>query len=91
MTHQDIFQPRRPVPRAIYDALQKAQEGRNRNPNWQQDELAEIWRETNHQRALLGKGPVSIKDVEAKERHAVGHIDYAMKVAYYCEELVNQP
>lgn len=45
----------------------------------------------NGERALLGKGPLRLADVERVEQIAVGHFDYTHKFTLYCAELVGSP
>lgn len=83
-----MFRPRRAIPQAIYDRLDKEQARRKDNPNWIEDEILALWEETNRQRAMLGKGPIALEKVKDAESMAMGHIDYTAKCAYYCAELV---
>ena len=55
---------------------------------WICEERACVQREINHQRAFLGKPPVSIDDVERAERTALGHSDYTRKFAHAAADLV---
>lgn len=57
-------------------------------PQWIDLELLAVWTATNEERARLGKGPVSLEAVRRVDRGACGHIDYSIKLALGCEELV---
>jgi hypothetical protein len=55
---------------------------------WIQSELNALLIATNKELANIGKEPVTIEDIRRVELMAQGHIDYRLKVALYCEELV---
>lgn len=42
------------------------------------------------ERALLGKGPVTLDACRTADRMASGHVDYCRKIAYYGRDLVLQ-
>ena len=88
----DIFRPRRSPAREIYDAF--VNESKNRpgrdTDEWIRLEREAVWDAVNRERAKLGKGPICIDYVEAQEKLAIGHTDYAAKWAYRCAELVKE-
>ena len=51
------------------------------------EELA-VWQKTNEERALAGKPPVTLNEVQKIIHRAEGHVDYSRKLALGCEELV---
>ena len=89
MINPFIITENRPAAR-IQEAFLKEAEKRNLKDyeDWVRDELEVLWKVTCQERAKLGKGPVSLKDVERAESAASGHIDYCKKVALNCEDLV---
>jgi hypothetical protein len=89
---RDIFRPSehaRPIACRIYDHMQKFC-NRKADPNWIENELFELWKVTNYERSILGKGPVSLERIKSMERMAQGHIDYASKCALYCDDIVQE-
>ncbi len=84
--------PRRPVPRAIFDAL-TAEMGKRASRSveaWIRAERHVVLHIVNDIRAAAGKDLVTENDVLKIERLAQGHIDYAWKYAYGAEELANK-
>ena len=81
----------RPAAR-IQKALYKEAENRKDRhySEWIPAELAVMHNVTNLERAKLGKKPIGIEKIEAVESMARGHIDYSLKFALYCEDLVNE-
>jgi len=84
----DIFKVRGDRPAA---RIQRAfdDEAQNKPRNFDEELLA-VWRATNEERARLGKGPIPLQRVKVAERMARGHIDYSLKLALYCEDLVRK-
>lgn len=91
MAGTDFFRPRRAIPRAIYDAFQREAAKRETTgwPRWITNERMAVFKAVNDERALFGKKPVSIDVIEDAERYAMGHVDYGAKLAYRCEQIVN--
>jgi hypothetical protein len=56
--------------------------------DWILAERLAMFEAVNARRALGGKPPVSITEIERVEQQAVGHSDYGHKFALYCAELV---
>lgn len=72
--------------------LAEAAKQRSQRPEgWIVFEREAMWRATNEERCKLGKQPVPIKALETVEMMAVGHVDYALKYALYCTEMVLKP
>lgn len=57
-------------------------------PEWAVYERGRMLSVVNTERAVRGKLPLGLADVERVERLCVGHSDYAAKFALYCSELV---
>jgi len=55
---------------------------------WVLFERDQMFDAVTRERALLGKGPIPMKEVVRVENCAKGHIDYARKYCLYCTELV---
>lgn len=55
---------------------------------WILDERQAMLDYVNRKRAVVGKSPMTLKDVERVEQLAVGHSDYAHKFSLYCAELI---
>ena len=83
----------------LLETLSKAQEERRQRqqlvrvdgysqPAWILFERETMLDATNRERAILGKDPVSEKDVLRVEKNADGHSDYSYKYALGCAELV---
>lgn len=82
----DIFAIKQDRPaKRIQEAFEN--EANNKPRDFERENYA-IWRATCEERAKLGKGPVSVDEVDRCIKSATGHIDFSMKMAYYCEELV---
>jgi len=69
--------------------LHKAAKKRRFNPEgWIAYERQQMHTAVVAARAKLGKGPISLAEIERVEATAVGHTDYARKWSLYCAELV---
>jgi hypothetical protein len=90
---RDVFRPNselNPLATRIYDAIGKVQDNRKSDPNWIENEIISMWEITNRERAILGKGPVSLEKVKLAESICRGHIDYTMKCAFAFQDLVKK-
>lgn len=67
--------------------LGESREGTH-EPLWIDFERMTMLASVNALRATQGKQPVTYADVVAKEQLATGHIDYTVKYALGCEDLV---
>ncbi|MEX3555089.1 MAG: hypothetical protein VB131_00135 [Burkholderia gladioli] len=79
----DAFRPVREPARSIYDAIvREAALRRQRSvEEWVSAERKAVWREAMSQAKALGVDAPTMDDVEAEERLATGHSDYASKWA----------
>lgn len=81
--YKDVFE----TIRAKLDAKTLLREKREA-ATWILEERDCVWREVNRQRALLGRPPIAVADVERAERLALGHSDYICKYAHAAADLV---
>jgi len=85
--------------KALEDAFSKAATERPRRPlggpdfessGWIAYEREQMLAEVNRLRAIIGKAPVPTEEFVKAERCAVGHVDYAHKLALGCRDLVRR-
>ena len=67
--------------------LVRATEGRDKDPDWIENERKLMLEIVNEHREHHGRKPLTSADVERVEQTAVGHVDYVHKFALYCAEL----
>ena len=58
------------------------------DPHWIDLELDAVLEEVNRERGARRLPPITKAQLEARERSAQGHSDYARKLALYCAELI---
>lgn len=73
---------------SMLKVLSTAQEQRKTREDWIQFERDTMFDAVTRERAKLGKGPRTMKDLMVVENLACGHSDYSSKFALYCAELV---
>jgi len=86
----DFFRPRVEPARTIYDAFQdeaKHRVGRTID-EWIQAERIRVWKVSRDYAQQNGLRVPTIGEIEKAEQHAMGHIDYAAKWAYYVADLI---
>jgi hypothetical protein len=74
--------------RYILDALLTAAEHRNEHDDWVERERRTVALAASEWAVLYDQTQVTVDDVERVEGLAVGHVDYAHKLALYVSELV---
>lgn len=79
-----MFEPRQDPARSIYLALlAEADHSRSRSvEEWTRAEREAVHHESVRQAGLLGLRAPTMEEIEAAERSACGHVDYAAKWAY---------
>lgn len=81
---RDHFRPHFEPARAIYDALvreQKYRDGRSCE-EWQEAELYVVWDAARDYALQAGLTVPTMDDVQRADQQAMGHVDYAAKLAH---------
>jgi len=78
--------PAKRIQEALYREMEK-RDGRTYY-EWNKEEKRALKEAVDFERKKLGKSPIEMSEVEKADMCASGHIDYVLKVALYCEELV---
>ena len=80
----DHFRPTMEPARSIYDALIAEAEHRPGRvcEEWINAERAAVWKVARRMAELRGLRIPTLEEIERAERTAIGHVDYAAKVAY---------
>lgn len=72
----------------IHDAFQLEADNRSWNEDWEAAERLAMAKAANDWAAAHGLNKVTVHQIEDIEHLAVGHIDYATKIALYIAEMV---
>jgi hypothetical protein len=80
----DIFRPRHQPAQMLYDAFQAEAHLRETRPHeqWRDAEVVAVWRAARDYAQMYGLPVPTLAEVQAAERSAAGHTDYATKWAY---------
>lgn len=72
---------------ALHAVLLREHEQRAQRTDWLPQELAAMHAAVNRERHRQRRSLVTLAAVEAADRLAAGHVDYAAKFVLYCAEL----
>lgn len=84
----DIFRPNSEPARTIYDALDAAILSRKKR-NFERERAAVV-AAVNRYTAGAGLVPLTDEQIDACERHAMGHVDYMAKWAYALADAIRR-